>query len=160
MKENKLSFGEKFIETPSLQIKKNIMTWEDTMIQLSNVSYISAANIEVQSFPIWAAIVLLVGLLLLKEVAVLALVLIAVGCVWVYSWYKANEKRKQGAILNIRMNSGHNLYFTFERKDFLLKVLAVLERIIIDGGTNNQITINITDSTISGQAKVLNDLNI
>lgn len=37
--------GEKFIETPSLLIKKNIMTWDNTLIQLSNISYISLLQI-------------------------------------------------------------------------------------------------------------------
>ena len=39
MKQRQSTFGEKDIKTPSLLIKKNIMTWNDTMIQLSNVSH-------------------------------------------------------------------------------------------------------------------------
>lgn len=32
MKENRFSIGDKTIETPSLVIRKNIMTWDSTMI--------------------------------------------------------------------------------------------------------------------------------
>ena len=162
MKQNQFNFGEKmgekFIETPSLLIKKNIMTWDNTVIQLSNISYISAADIGLAKFPGWAALVILGGLLLLGETALLAILLVAAGAVGVYFWYKENEKRRQGAILTIRMNSGHNLYFTFEEKAFLLKVLNVLETIIINGGTNNQVKINISDCTITGHARVLNGI--
>lgn len=151
--------GEKFIETPSLLIKKNIMTWDNTVIQLSNISYISAADIELAKFPGWAALVVLGGLLLFGETALLAILLIAVGAVGVYFWYKENEKRRQGAILTICMNSGHNLYFTFEEKKFLLRVVHVLENIIINGGANAPIDINIKGCTINN-SNILNDINV
>lgn len=161
MKQNQFGLGEKYIETPSLLIKKNIMTWDNTIIQLSNVSYISAANIATNSFPLLAALVILVGLVLLQgEIAFVGLLLIAAGAVWIYHWYSENEKCKQGAILTIRMNSGHNLYFTFESKKFLLQVLDILERIIIDGGTHNShVSINIKDSKII-DSNILSDVNM
>ena len=105
-KTNRFSLGEKVIDTPSLRIRKNIMMWEDTMIQLSNVSYVSASNIAATVFPVWAAVMILAGLLLISQSALVALVLIGLGGLWIYLWYQENEKRKQGAILTIRMNSG------------------------------------------------------
>lgn len=160
MKQNQFRLGEKVIETPSLLIKKNIMTWDNTMIQMSNISYISAADIATIRFPILAALLILVGLFLFESSAFLAFVLLAIGGVWLYFWYNENEKRKQGAILTIRMNSGHNLYFTFENKQFLLQVLRVMEGIITDGNDGSQVSINITDCTISDNARILDNLNI
>lgn len=160
MKQNQFGLGEKFIETPSLLIRKNIMTWDSTMIQLSNVSCISAADITTIPFPILAAILILVAVFLFERNTLLACVLIAVGGAWLYFWYKENEKRKQGAILTIRMNSGHNLHFTFENKQFLLQVLQVMERIITDGNDSSQVSINITDCTISDNARILDNLSI
>ena len=59
------------------------------------------------------------------------------------------------------MNSGSNLQFVISNKSFLDKVLQVLELIIIEGDIGKQnITINIKGNTISGNAKVLNDLNM
>ena len=151
--------GEKFIETPSLLIKKNIMTWDNTLIQLSNISYISAADIEPAKFPIWAGLVILGGLWLFGKSAFLALLLLAAGAAGLYFWYQENEKRRQGAILTIRMNSGHNLYFTFEEKKFLLQVVHVLESIIINGGANAPVDINIKDCTITN-SRILTDVNL
>lgn len=163
MKLNLFHFGEKtdekFIETPSLLIKKNIMTWDNTVIQLSNISYISATDIELAKFPIWAALVILGGLYLFGKSILLALFLIAAGAAGLYFWYQENEKRRQGAILTIRMNSGHNLYFTFEEKKFLLRVVHVLESIIINGGTNAPVDINIKDCTITN-SRILTDVNV
>ena len=134
MKENRPGIGEKAIETPTLLIKKNIMYWENTMIQLSNVSCISTGNIASAPFPILAALFVLAGFLLFSKSAVLAIVLCVIGAVWLLIWYLENESRREGAVLAIRMNSGQSLYFAFKRKDFLQSVLAVLERIIADGG--------------------------
>lgn len=158
-KTNRFSLGEKVIETPALRIRKNIMMWEDTMIQLSNVSYVSASNIAATAFPVWAAVMILAGLLLISKSAVIALVLIALGGLWIYLWYQENEKRKQGAILTIRMNSGHTFQFAFKNKAFLLDVLKVLENIIVDG-TDKQVSVNISNSTISGNARVLENANL
>lgn len=150
--------GEKYIETPSLLIKNNIMTWDNTMIQLSNISYISAADIALIRFPRWIVIAILAGLFFLGEQALLAFFLMTAGAVGMYFWYMENEKRKLGAILTIRMNSGHNLYFTFEDKEFLIRVINVLERIIINGGVNSPVSINIKGCTITN-SNVLTDIN-
>ena len=158
-KANRLSLGEKVINTPSLRIRKNIMMWGDTMIQLSNVSYVSASNIATTVFPVWAAVMILAGLLLISQSTLVALVLIGLGGLWLYLWYQRNEQRKRGAILTIRMNSGHTFQFTFNNKAFLLEVLKVLENIIVDG-TDSQVSINISNSTISGNARVLENANL
>ena len=50
------------------------------------------------------------------------------------------------------MNSGHNLHFTFEDKKFLLRVVNVLENIIIDGGSNSQVTIDIKNCEITNSS--------
>ena len=160
MKQNQFSIGEKHIQTPSLLIKKNIMTWDNTLIQLSNISYISADNIATTSFPILAGAMLVFGLFLLGELAVLGLSLILFGASWIFLWNKDNAKRKKGAILTIRMNSGHTLYFAFENKKFLIHVLEVLERIIIDGGTHNsQVSINVKDCKIDN-SRLFSDINM
>lgn len=157
-KTGSFGMGEKAIETPSLLIKKNIMTWGNTMIQLSNVSYISSVNRNVLSFPVLTLLMILLGFVFIKSITVLALVLLVAAGAWIYFWYQENEKRKAGAVLTIRMNSGHNLYFTFENKLFLNEVVGALEQIIIDGGANSPISINIKDCTITG-SKVLSDIH-
>lgn len=124
MKQSQFTFGEKNIETPYLFIKKNIMTWNNTMIQLSNISLLTAADIDLLPFPILALLMILGGFVLFKSSAAFAILLFVLASVWFYFWYRENEKRKEGAILTIRMNSGHNLHFSFEDKAFLLKVVG------------------------------------
>lgn len=59
------------------------------------------------------------------------------------------------------MNSGNNLQFIFYDKDFLDKVLDVLEKIIIEGGLGNQyLAINIERCKFGANTKVLNDLKL
>ena len=163
MKENQSVFGgkmsEKYIDTPSLLIKNNIMTWDNTVIQLSNISYISAADIALMKFPGWLVAVIIAALFLLGEQTLSAILLIAGCAAGLYLWYRENEKRRQGAILTIRMNSGHILHFTFKEKEFLIRVVRILESIIINGGVNSPVSINIKGCTITN-SRVLSDINI
>ena len=156
MKQEQMKLGEKTIETPTLLIKKNIMAWDNTMIQLSNISYVSASDVARLSLPIWALLLVLAGISLIGKSTLLGIVLIAAGGIWIYYWYQENEKRKKCSILTIRMNSGNNLYFAFSDKTFLTKVMNVLAYIIING-TDRQVSINIKDCEISGNAQVLTD---
>ena len=59
------------------------------------------------------------------------------------------------------MNSGNNLCILFSNGSFLNDVLKVLEEVIIDGGVREQnVDINIHNCKISGNAHVLDNLNI
>ena len=118
MKKEQMKMGEKTIETPTLLIKKNIMAWDDTMIQLSNISYVSASDVASLKFPIWATLLVLAGISLLGISVIPGIVSIIAGGIWLYYWYQENEKRKKCSILTIRMNSGNNLYFKFNNKTF------------------------------------------
>lgn len=90
MKQKQFTLGEKNIETPSLLIKKNIMTWNNTMIQLSNVSLISAADIDLAPFPLLAVLIILGGLMLFSASVALAFLLLILGGIWIYFWYFEN----------------------------------------------------------------------
>lgn len=159
MKNEKLGFGENTIETPSVYIRKNIMIWDNNMIQLSNISCISASGVDDLPFPVWVAVIILVGLVMFAASAFAAIVLIAIGGYFAYEWYTNNKKRKKEAILTIRMNSGSNFFFLFNDKNFLHKVLNVLENIIVNGNVSGSIEINIKDSNIVN-SHILNDAAI
>lgn len=147
-----MGIGSNFIHTPSLFLEKNIMTWNNhTMIQLSNISYISAEKLPILQFPFMAAVLILGGLIMLMQGGALALsglLMGGLGGVWVYFWYKENERRRNGAILNIKMNSGSELNFEFASEKFLWEVAKRLQAIMINGGTSEKVEINITNSVI------------
>lgn len=149
------------IDTPRLFVKGNIMCWDGTMIQLSNISCISTSPLVQFGFPFVSVAIMLFGLLLFKLNVILAFILLIGGAAWIYVWYRANEERKRSTILNIAMNSGNHLQFMVNNREFLNKILEVLEQIIIEGGVGNQnVAINIQGCQITGNAKVLNDINL
>ena len=152
---------EKSIETSELLLKGNIMSWDGMMIQLSNISCVSTAPLEQMAFPILSILLIFAGLVGLKVNVLGGILFLAIGSGWIYAWYYVNEKRKSDTILSIAMNSGNNLQFIIKNKEFLQKVLHVLEEIIIHGGVGKQnVTINIRGNTITGNAQVLNDLDL
>lgn len=149
------------IETPQLLVKGNIMSWYGTMIQLSNVSCISTRPLAQKQFPLLSMALLFIGAFLFQYNVILGIILLVIGGIWIYIWTEGNEKLKRNTVLSIAMNSGDNLQFIINNRDFLDKVLKVLEQIIIDGGVGAQnVAINILGCTFSGDAKVLNDLNL
>lgn len=155
------SLSEKCIQTEQLNITGNIMTWDGTMIQLSNVSYITTKKLRPAKFPWYILICWLVGLGLLRAIPMLGIIAITLGGVIFYLWIKENQDREQSTILTIRTNSGDELLFSFYDICFLDKILTVLEKIIIDGGIGSQnISIDLHGSQISGDAQVLNNLGI
>lgn len=149
------------IETPQLMVKGNIMTWQGTMIQLSNVSCISTRPLTQTVFPMYSIALLFIGVLLFEDYLMASIISFGIGVALIYKWYITNKERKKNTILDITMNSGNNLQIVFYEKDFLNKVLDVLERIIIDGGLGKQnLTINIEKCKFGANAKLLNDLKL
>lgn len=152
---------EKSIETNELKIKGNIMCWNETMIQLSNVSCISTSPIQLEEFPKYSILIVIAGIILLRFNILVSIILLVGGAAWIYIWMNINEARKSETVLNIYMNSGNNLCILFSNRSFLYDVLKVLEQIIIDGGVGEQnVEINIHNSRISGNARVLDNLNV
>lgn len=151
----------KSIETSNLTIKGNLLTWEGTMLQLSNISCISAANLREEKFPIIALAILLIGAISIFQAFLAGLLFIAIGAGWIYLRYHINESRRLKAFLNITMNSGDQLSFLFDNKDFLLEVLDLLETIITEGGIGEQnINIDMHGCSISDNAHVFTDSKI
>ena len=86
---------------------------------------------------------------------------LGVGLGWIAWWANANEKRKSSKKLNILVNSGHTFQIVFSDRNFLKKILEILEVIIREGGIgNNSISINVKDCKIDGDAHILNDLKM
>lgn len=158
-----MKFGEneKKIEIPGFTITGNIIKWENTMVQLRNVSYITTGELPKKPIPLIAIAIIVFSLALFGVSILVGFAGLAIGVVWLYLWNMENDNRKKHIILSIAMNSGNMLQILFNDKDFLENVKKVLERIIIDGGIGTQnIAINITDCEISGNARVLEDLKI
>lgn len=150
---------EKNIITPQLMIAGNIMAWKDSVLQLSNVSSVSTVPLELMPFPTWVLLVFLAGIGAFVTSWLAAVVFIAVAIGIIYYWYQKNENLKMQRNLIILMNSGITFSFLFNDQKFLNQVFGVLSSIIAEGGKEDRhVKININNSTISGNAKILNDM--
>ena len=144
-----------------LLIQGNIMAWQDNMIQLSNVSFVSASEVSALPFPTYSLLVLLGGIILLYftlSIGILVLILYALSIV---CWYMLNEEHRNGLILTILLDSGHSFQLVFQNREFVQEVLKLLMEVLADGNKQNRsILINIGDCTIEEKENVLNELNI
>lgn len=149
------------IQTERLLIKGNIMSWDNTMIQLSNVSCISTKLLEEIPFPKYAVLLILAGIVMFKFNVLVSLLVLALAAGWIYTWYNTNKKRSLQIVLSVNMNSGLNFNLLFGNKGFLEDVLKVLEKIITEGGIgDHNLSIDIYGCKFSGNSQVLSGLNI
>ena len=158
LQENK----DRFIKTMNLNITGNIMSWQDCLVQISNVSYITAKGIQQVPFP-WITIpAFIIGIMLFKVNVVIALIVVICSFGGVYTWYKEYEKRKNSIALVLTLNSGDRLVLIFNDRSFLAKVMEVLKKIITDGGIgkNNSISIDLSGCQFKGDATLLNNLGV
>lgn len=152
---------EKTIDTPQLLITGNIMVWKDSMLQLSNISSVSAVALQPVPFPLWTLLVFLLGLFMFSVKVILAIAMIIIAVFFIFLWAKNNSDISKQKKLIIRMNSGTVCSFLFNDKKFLDQVFNVLGAIISEAGKEERnIKIDINNSTISGNAKILNDMNV
>lgn len=140
------------IKTEYLKIHGNCMEFKDTIIQLSNVSLISSEKLSLTSFPIWAAVLIALGvsaLLTRGGLAKFGIILIICGGFGVYYWYRQNERAQQLERLLITTNSGHTFAIIFNNRPFLSKVVETLKEIVAYPGHLSDVTVNVKNNTLN-----------
>lgn len=154
--------NDKVIKTMNLNITGNIITWQDCLVQISNVSYITAKGIQQVQFP-WITIpALVIGIMLFRLSFLVALIIVICSLAGIVLWYKEYDERNKSIALVLAMNSGDKLVLIFNDRSFLAKVMDVLKKIITDGGIgkNNSISIDLSGCQFKGDATLLNNLGI
>ena len=156
---------EKEINTGQLNIVGNIIKFEESLIQIRNISYITIMKLEMEKIPLWTIVLILLGIIGTgnSEYRIVSLFVIIISGLYLYlGWYRKNKERSKISVLTIVMNSGSNLSFVVRDKEFLKRILNVLEKIVVDNGIdkNSEVSINIKDCSFSGDSKVLNNLGI
>ena len=145
----KAGFGVgKVIQTSQLLIRDNIMCWGNTRLQISNISSISDGE-DQYKFPGISIVLILAGLYFawmakeyyyLEELfGLLSPVCFLTGVVMIVFW--ALAVKNKSSYLVIRMNSGESYRIAVKDRVFLLEIIEVLEAIIMNGGTTENITI-------------------
>lgn len=157
IKENAIN---KEIRTPELLIVGNAMSWKDTVIQLSNISSLTTVSLNPEPFPIvWIIVMILASVFLIRYYLFVSVLLWGFAGLLIYLWYKQNQQLAQRRNLRIMMNSGKLFVIAFNNKEFLKKVYGVLGSIIAeDSHSTKNVRISIENSTITGEASVLNNL--
>ena len=150
------------VETECLKIHGNCLEFNDTVVQLSNISLLSTENIALEAFPKWTLVLILIGIVLFaikKAVFVLlGIALIAFGIYAIYQWNAGVQKAKEMKKLLLITNSGNLFTIVFQDQKFLAKVIQVLTEIIANPNRVGDVIINVKDSTFSGQSSVVREL--
>ncbi len=149
----------KNIETSSLVIKKNIMMCGNTMIQLSNIAYISTEEIPDRPIPIGLYLIFLASALSSTISRYVSLSLMIIALVWGLYWNYENMQNYYKRLLTIHMNYGKTLYFEISDLVFLEHVLTIL-RCSISDESGREVSINVKDCKFSGDTQILNGIQL
>lgn len=145
----------KNIETQFLRIQGNCLEFKNTAIQLSNISLFSTTDVVPERFPIISLLLILAGALLLKALAIPALLMIAAGGFWIYIWYNRVQEAKNAKRLTIITNSGHVFPIVFSDQNFLTQVVSLMTDIIRNPEHTRNVTVNIKDCTFSDESSAI-----
>ena len=146
---------EKRVNTPSLSIVGRLLRWEDTIIQIDNISLISTADFQQTSFPLWSLVLILIGLLLIRYSVFVGLICLTGGGLAIWFWNAEVQKTQSYKYLNIQLNSGRVFSLLFESDVFLKQVLVVFANIFEDNDlTDKNIYIDIRNCRIDDHSNV------
>lgn len=115
---------DKIVETKEMQIYRNTFIYDDTIIQLDNISKISVAPIDKKALPTWAIICVIVGIISFMVNPGVGLLLLAVGVG--YCLYLMYVNSRLGHYLTLELNSGRILYFTGKNDAFLKRIMRLI----------------------------------
>ncbi|MDF3001555.1 MAG: hypothetical protein K0Q48_1674 [Bacillota bacterium] len=120
---------EKIIDTPTLRIKDNILSFDDYFILVSNISQVSIAPVTKKAFPKMSILLIVVGLLFFTMESlpflIIALAFVGGGLYLIYT--NTQENNNRGDNLSIQMNSGEYFIFNCKDREFLKKIMDVLQ---------------------------------
>ena len=103
----------------NLEIRDNILKFNDHVIQLSNISSVSVSPMEKQKIPNELYLGILVGLVCFTFMPPVGLIIAGVALFMIFRIISNNNSL--GFYLKIELNSGANMYFNADDKNFLNK---------------------------------------
>ena len=124
----------KTIETDGFLIQGHLLRWEDVVIQIRNISMVSARAVPTPKFPIWALVTALVGFWLFSVNTTLALIVCFIGIGAIALWSARYNKVKEQSCLHILLNSGYTFSLIAQDVDFIKKILEVFTNIFKAAG--------------------------
>lgn len=156
-----MSNDKKELNLENFKITGDIIKWNGSIIKIGNISYITNDKFELPAFPKLAVGLILLGMVLRYFNTAAFLGSVVAGIVWIFLWFYERENLKNKMLLTLAMNAGTKILIVFQDKDFLNKVLNVLEEVMKVGNIGEQnIIVSIKDCDIHGNAKILTDMGI
>lgn len=151
----------KELNLESFKITGDIIKWNGSVIKIGNISYITNDKFELPDFPKMAVGLILLGMVLGYFNKAACLCSVAIGILWILLWVQERKNLKDKTILTLAMNAGTKIPILFHDKNFLNKVLNVLEEVMKAENIGEQnITVSIKNCDIHGNAKILTDMGI
>lgn len=126
---------EKKINTNNFKIENNVISFDDVLLQISNISYINIEKPPKKQVNVFFIIVLIIGVLLAtssdKTLIVAGIVFIMAASIYI-SWFLlfSDNFNDEKRYLYICLNSGNGYYIVCENQKFLKKVLRVITHCI------------------------------
>lgn len=160
---------ENAIITSNFKIEKNTISFNDSLLQISNISHITVEPIPKPSFQLWSILVCIVGLFVMfgfeEEIKILGFLIFVAPMIYIV-WYCVNYRDSEERYLCIYLNSGHVYYIYCESKKFLRRVMRVIKRSINDHTTQkitidfNQCTLENLPINVGNEKEVINTITV
>lgn len=148
---------QKTIETDYLNVRGNLISWNNTILQISNISMITTNEFEKKPIPIYPFLLFIVGLLTFQFLASLSIVCIVSASLWGYFYYSNAKKIAELKILSFKLNSGETFGIVFNNQTFLNKVISVLTKILSQEIKSSNITFDIKNNNYAFKDNTFND---
>lgn len=139
----------KKINVNNFKIEKNILSFNNSMVQISNISQVNVASPPKKPFNLTAIAAIVFGILLLMISPGLQIVgIILLGCGIGYIMLYISSNSNEDIYLNISLNSGGVYSIICKDKNFLKEVMKVIEY-CINNHYNQIVSIDFNDCNIT-----------
>lgn len=151
----------KELDNLEFKITGDIIKWKGSVIKIANISYVTNDKFETPAFPKLSVVLIVLGWMFKYFNTAAFGACVVIGIAWICYWYYKKTELENKTLLTLAMNSGTKIPIVFHDKEFLFKVLNVLEEVMKAGNIGQQnISVSIANCDISGNAKILTDMGI
>lgn len=141
---------EKTIMTDNLKIEKNIISFNNSLLQICNISNIDVEPVPKPQFHLWSIALCIVGLFFViaseEEIRLIGLLLFLAAAIYII-WYVIYNMDNEEKYLCIYLNSGQVYYIYCENKKFLKRVMRIM-KYCINNHVTQRIKINFDQCTL------------
>lgn len=114
------------IKTDKMELSGNVLRYDDSIIQLSNISFLSIGKQSPKKYPFWAILGAIASFVAMVISSSVWLVWVSLLCV-VFLTYVFLYNQELTEYLIIDMNCGKSLLFPYEDRVFLKRVVDTLQ---------------------------------